>query len=184
VAPPAATTAVPAALVRVRRRCCDNSWAPVAGRARRWNSAAVAASLACLGAIDIAASNRGAQEAATKRSIWDGVYTDLQADRGEREYGRGCEHCHGAGLEGDGAREIPPLVSDPFMRNWNGKNLRELFELLSRSMPADNRGSLSVRTYVDLVAHLLKANEVPGGTSALPDAPAALASIVIERPAR
>ena len=111
------------------------------------------------------------------------MYTDLQANRGEREYGRTCEHCHGPGLEGDGAREIPALVSDPFMRNWNGKNLRELFELLSRSMPADNRGSLSARTYADLIAYLLKANEVPGGTSALPDAPAALESIVIE-PAR
>ena len=153
------------------------------GRVRRWSSAAIVASLAVVGAIHISASSREAQEAAPKRSIRDGVYTDLQANRGEREYGRTCEHCHGPGLEGDGAREIPALVSDPFMRNWNGKNLRELFELLSRSMPADNRGSLSARTYADLIAYLLKANEVPGGTSALPDAPAALESIVIE-PAR
>jgi hypothetical protein len=118
-----------------------------------------------------------AQEA--KRSIWDGVYTDLQANRGEREFGRSCEHCHGQSLEGDAGKEIPALVSDPFMRNWNGKNLKELFDVLSRSMPADNRGALSARTYTDLIAYLLRANDVPGGTSALPDVPAGLEAIVI-----
>ena len=96
--------------------------------------------------------------------------------------GRTCEHCHGAGLEGDTGREIPPLVSDPFMRNWNGKNLKELFETLSRSMPADNRGSLSARTYTDLIAYLLRANEAPAGTSALPDSLAELEAISIEKP--
>jgi hypothetical protein len=67
------------------------------------------------------------------------------------------------------------------MRNWNGKNLKELFDLLSRSMPADNRGSLSARTYTDLIAYLLRANEAPAGASALPDSPAALEAISIEK---
>jgi hypothetical protein len=152
----------------------------VAGRARHCSSVAFAASLALAGAVGIGASSRGAQEPAAKRSIRDGVYTEIQANRGEREYGRTCEHCHGASLEGDGGREIPPLVSDPFMRNWNGKNLKELFDLLSRSMPADDRGSLSARTYTDLIAYLLRANGVPAGASALPDAPAGLEAITID----
>ena len=66
------------------------------------------------------------------------------------------------------------------MRSWRGKNLKELFDLLSRSMPADNRGSLSARTYTDLIAYLLRVNDVPAGTSALPDAPAGLEAISIE----
>ena len=151
----------------------------MAARARRCNKVLVAA--ACVLAAGISASRAEGQEPAAKRSIKDGVYTELQANRGEREYGRTCEHCHGAGLEGDAAKEIPPLVSDPFMRNWNGKSLKELFELLSRSMPADNRGSLSARTYTDLVAYLLRANDAPAGSSALPDSPAALEAISIEK---
>ena len=151
----------------------------MAARAQRCNKVLVAA--ACVLAAGISASLAEGQEPAAKRSIKDGVYTDLQANRGEREYGRTCEHCHGAGLEGDAAKEIPPLVSDPFMRNWNGKSLKELFELLSRSMPADNRGSLSARTYTDLVAYLLRANDAPAGSSALPDSPAALEAISIEK---
>ena len=117
-----------------------------------------------------------------KRSIRDGVYTEVEANRGEREYGRTCEHCHGTGLEGDAAKEIPPLVSDPFMRNWSGRTLKELFDLLSRSMPADRRGSLSARTYTDLVAYLLRANDAPAGSSALPESPAGLEAIAIEKP--
>jgi cytochrome c len=140
-----------------------------------------AALLALAGAAGALASSRDGQDPPARRSIWDGVYTDVQANRGEREYGRTCEHCHGAGLEGDSAREIPPLVSDPFMRTWRGKNLKELFDLLSRSMPADNRGSLSARTYTDLIAYLLRVNDFPSGTTALPEAPAELEAISIEQ---
>jgi cytochrome c len=153
----------------------------VAARAQRFNKLLVAASLTLAGA-GISASNASGQDPAAKRSIKDGVYTEAQANRGEREYGRSCEHCHGAGLEGDAAKEIPPLVSDPFMRHWNGKSVKELFDLLSRSMPADNRGGLSARTYTDLIAYLLRANEAPAGSSALPVSPAALESISIENP--
>ena len=152
----------------------------MAGRAQRFNKVLVAALFALVGAA-VSASSTAGQDTAAKRSIKDGVYTEAQANRGEREYGRTCEHCHGAGLEGDAAKEIPPLVSDPFMRNWNGKNLKELFDLLSRSMPADNRGSLSARTYTDLIAYLLRANEAPAGSSALPDSPAGLEAISIEK---
>ena len=151
-------------------------------RAQRFSKLLVAASLALVGSAGIGASDAVGQEPAAKRSIKDGVYTEMQANRGEREYGRTCEHCHGAGLEGDTGREIPSLVSDPFMRNWNGKNLKELFETLSRSMPADNRGSLSARTYTDLIAYLLRANEAPAGSSALPDSLAELETISIEKP--
>ena len=152
----------------------------MAGRAQRFNKVLVAALFALVGAAGLGGSAAG-QDSAAKRSIKDGVYTEVQANRGEREYGRTCEHCHGAGLEGDAAKEIPPLVSDPFMRNWNGKNLKELFDLLSRSMPADNRGSLSARTYTDLIAYLLRTNDAPAGTSALPDSPAGLEAISIEK---
>ena len=152
----------------------------MAGRAQRFNKVLVAALFALVGAA-VSASSTAGQDTAAKRSIKDGVYTEAQANRGEREYGRTCEHCHGAGLEGDAAKEIPPLVSDPFMRNWYGKSLKELFDLLSRSMPADNRGSLSARTYTDLIAYLLRANEAPAGSSALPDSPAGLEAISIEK---
>jgi mono/diheme cytochrome c family protein len=119
-------------------------------------------------------------QSATARSAWDRVYTDLQADRGEREYGRTCAHCHGLSLEGDGAREIPTLVTDQFLRRWRGKPVQALFDALMRSMPADDRGSLTPRATADMIAYLLRANGAPSGDNPLSSERDALASVVFE----
>jgi hypothetical protein len=122
----------------------------------------------------------GAAQSASPKSTLDGVYSDLQADRGEREYGRACSHCHGLSLEGDGAREIPTLVSDQFIRRWRGKTVQALFDSLMRSMPADDLGSLTPRMTADMIAYLLRANHAPPGDAPLSSEPDALAKIVIE----
>jgi len=97
-----------------------------------------------LGSTDLIAGfecsgNRGPLNQLSGNGKWTGVYTDTQADRGEREYGRTCAHCHGLSLEGDGSREIPALVLDSFMRHWRGRPVQALFDTLMRSMPADDR---------------------------------------------
>jgi hypothetical protein len=121
-----------------------------------------------------------AGQSGAPRTAWDRVYTDVQADRGERAYGQTCSHCHGLSLEGDGAREIPTLVSDPFIRRWRGKSVQALFDSLMRSMPADDRGSLTPRATADMVAYLLRANGAPSGETPLPSERDALAGVVIE----
>ena len=50
---------------------------------------------------------------------WDGVFTDDQASRGEAQYGRMCELCHGADLSGNPVDEIPALAWDAFLTHWN-----------------------------------------------------------------
>ena len=125
-----------------------------------------------------------AQDKTTAKSAWTGVYTDAQADRGEREYGRTCAHCHGLSLEGDGSREIPALVLDSFMRHWRGRPVQALFDTLMRSMPADDRGSMTPRMTADMIAYLLRANGAPAGDSQLPSEREALAALVFdEKPA-
>jgi mono/diheme cytochrome c family protein len=114
------------------------------------------------------------------QSAWSGVYSDVQADRGERAYGQACSHCHGLSLEGDGAREIPTLVSDHFQRRWRGKTVQVLFDSLMRSMPADDQGSLTPAGAADLIAYLLRANGARAGDTALPSDRSALAGIVID----
>jgi alcohol dehydrogenase (cytochrome c) len=134
-----------------------------------------------VGAASIAGAQAPAAPVTATRYAWDGVFTDGQADRGEREYGRTCSHCHGLSLEGDGAREIPTLVSDPFMRHWRGRTVQALFETLQRSMPADDRGTLSARTTADLIAYLLRANGAPAGETPLPSERDAMAVLVIDK---
>jgi len=122
-----------------------------------------------------------AQAPVTKQSVWDGVYTDAQATRGERTYTRSCEQCHGADLTGDPVMEIPALSDEAFMMSWGGKTVKQLFEHVQRSMPKDKPGSLGAGAYIDVVAFLLQANKFPSGSRELPRAPGQLEAITIER---
>jgi cytochrome c len=134
-----------------------------------------------IGVLAIAAAVLAAFAQNTKQSVWDGVYTDTQATRGERTYGRSCEQCHGPDLAGDPVMEIPALSSESFMTSWNGKSVKELFETVKRSMPKDKTGSLGTGAYIDVVAFLLQANKFPSGSRELPRAEEQLGSITIER---
>ena len=53
------------------------------------------------------------------------------------------------------------------MRRWRGRNVQALFDTLMRSMPADDRGSMTPRTTADMVAYLLRANGAPAGETPL-----------------
>ncbi len=130
-----------------------------------------------------AAQSAQSSDVTAPRSVWDGVYTEQQASRGERDYGRTCAKCHGLSLEGDAASEVPALNADVFMRRWSGRTARGLFDVLARSMPADAPGTLNPQRSAELVAYLLRANNVPSGEQPLPLEPDGLAAITIERSA-
>ena len=98
-------------------------------------------------------------------SVWNGVYTEEQAKRGELAYRQSCANCHGPELEG--ADMTPPLTGGNFMANWNDLTLGDLFERIRATMPLDKPGTLSRQQNADLVAFVLKANLWPAGTTEL-----------------
>jgi S-disulfanyl-L-cysteine oxidoreductase SoxD len=103
-----------------------------------------------------------AQEA---RSLWDGVYTQEQAKRGEAAYGEQCARCHGADLmSGD---SVPPLAGTDFLSTWNEKTVGDLFDRIRTSMPADKPGTLNRQQASDIVAYLLSENKFPSGKAEL-----------------
>ena len=121
-----------------------------------------------IAAITVSAAVITAQSA---RSVWDGVYTSEQAQRGEALYSRQCARCHGAQLTGGEA--APPLAGGDFLSNWNGLTVGDLFERIRVSMPQDSPAHLSRQAYIDVVAYILKANKFPAGSNDLvPDLPA------------
>jgi mono/diheme cytochrome c family protein len=99
------------------------------------------------------------------QSVWDGVFTDEQAKRGEPLYGKYCTSCHGSTLEG--AEMAPPLAGSAFSANWDGLTLGDLFERMRVSMPQDNPGSLSRQQYVDVLTYILSYNKFPAGKTEL-----------------
>ena len=116
--------------------------------------------------------------AQSSRSVRDGVYTVQQARRGAARSGL-CAPCHGADLEGDTA---PPLTGAVFTEKWNGKTVGELFEIISKDMPNDDPGSLSLRQSADYLAYILLANELPAGKAELPTETEILSQIRFEAP--
>jgi mono/diheme cytochrome c family protein len=111
-------------------------------------------------------------------SVWDGVYTPGQADRGKALYVQHCASCHGAKLDGSGT--APPLAGTDFKGNWNGQTADDLFEKIQTSMPADQPGSLSREQNADILAFLFTSNAFPAGSKDLPSDAAALAKIRFE----
>ncbi len=99
------------------------------------------------------------------RSVWDGVYTEEQAQRGEPLYRANCASCHGDTLKGSG--ETPALSGGPFMANWNGLTLGDLFERIRRTMPQDKPGRLNRQYKADILAYVLKVNKFPTGKTEL-----------------
>jgi mono/diheme cytochrome c family protein len=112
---------------------------------------------------------------AQQKTVWDGVYTEEQAKRGQAAYEQECASCHQADFAGDGF--APGLAGPEFAAAWDGLPVSDLFERIRQSMPPSNPGAVTPAAKVDIVAHLLKGNRMPAGTTELPKEPEALKQI-------
>jgi S-disulfanyl-L-cysteine oxidoreductase SoxD len=99
------------------------------------------------------------------RSVWDGVYTDDQAKRGEPVYHKECAPCHGDSLAG--GESAPPLSGGAFLANWNGLTLADLFDRIRKTMPQNAPGKLTKQQNADVLAYALSVNKFPAGKSEL-----------------
>jgi mono/diheme cytochrome c family protein len=109
------------------------------------------------------------------------VYTADQAKRGATLYGEQCASCHGEKMEGV-ADLFPALTGDPFVKNWTGKSVGELYEKIATTMPALDPGSLKPDQVADIVAHILNSSKYPAGTTALAASADSLKTIKIDAP--
>jgi cytochrome c len=105
------------------------------------------------------------QDASAKITVWDKVYTEGQAKRGETAYMTACSSCHAEDLTGSDL--TPPLKGADFAFRWNGKSVGDFFARMSAVMPEDDPGGLPRQTYLDLTAFMLKANNYPAGDKEL-----------------
>jgi mono/diheme cytochrome c family protein len=104
--------------------------------------------------------------AAGAKTIWDGVFTQAQAERGRDVYRKSCASCHKPDLLGESA--APPLAGPEFAQRWTGQSVDDLLTTIRRSMPQEAPDSLGTAAYADLVSFLLSVNGSPAGQSELP----------------
>jgi len=119
-----------------------------------------------------------ALQAQATKSVWDGVYTQAQADRGKTAYADQCASCHGADLTG--GEMAPPLAGGEFMQGWDGLTVGDLFERVRVSMPQNAPGSLTPQQNADILSFVLASNKFPTGTSELASDTASLKQVKFE----
>jgi quinoprotein glucose dehydrogenase len=112
------------------------------------------------------------------RSVWEGVFSPDQADRGKASYVQRCGACHGATLAGTG--EAPGLTGGEFVSHYDQLTVGDLFERVRTTMPNNAPGTLSRDEYADVVAFLLQANGFPAGAKPLDRRTEVLATIGIQ----
>jgi mono/diheme cytochrome c family protein len=93
---------------------------------------------------------------ATEDVATPAIYTEAQAKRGEAIF-RACAGCH------DGTGFGPALQGDPFWTAWGGRAARPLYSAIISTMPPSDPGSLSEKSVLDIVAHILHMNGLPPG---------------------
>ena len=120
-------------------------------------------------------SGRAGVAAQAQKSVWDGVYTEEQAKRGEEAFTKECSSCHGNDLAGDGF--APSLAGPEFASAWDGLSVGDLLERIRVSMPPTDPGIVPVPGKVDIIAFLLKSNKFPAGKEELAKEPEALKQI-------
>jgi len=112
-----------------------------------------------------------------RRSVWTGVYTDGQAEKGKVEYQRTCVRCHAANLDGvqdaNLLGDFAPRFSlrgNDFMERWREDTAYSLFNYIKTGMPPRTEPKsasvpeFSDETSIDLVAYIFQGNGFPSGS--------------------
>lgn len=135
------------------------------------------APLALAAATAVALPSIALSQGAAGRSVWSGVYSKAQADRGTAAYAQHCASCHGDSLAG--GDQAPSLAGGAFLANWNGQDAGALFTRIKTTMPMDNPGSLGGATVSAIEAMILARNGFPAGQADLPADAAGQSTITV-----
>lgn len=134
--------------------------------------------LAASMSYSVVRAEQAAAPAGEAKSIWDGVFTAAQAERGAAAYTATCSECHGGDLMGDGF--APALSGADFQGNWNDLSVGDFFERIRISMPPSGPTSVTPEQKADIVAHIFNQNKYPAGTTELEPKTEVLKMIKIE----
>ena len=122
-----------------------------------------------------------------KVSVWTGVYTEQQNQRGAELHSAACAQCHGLRLNGAAQPDQPPspaIARAAFLRKWSGQSVAALFGYIRYKMPPDAPNTMTDQQTADAIAHILAMSSIPPGASELPADAKRLENIVIEEKAR
>jgi ankyrin repeat protein len=101
-----------------------------------------------------------------RATIWDGVFTEAQATRGQDAYLKACAKCHADDLLG--STNAPSLVGDAFFGRFNRTSADDVIDVIRRTMPQEAPDTLGMPAYADIASYIFKANGGAAGQTELP----------------
>ena len=100
-----------------------------------------------------------------RKTTFDGVFTEAQAERGKQNFLTGrCGGCHKLDLTGDRG---PTLKGDDFLAHWDNGSVATLFDKIRETMPPNSPNESTDDAKIDIVAYLLQQNGFPAGKTEL-----------------
>ncbi len=109
----------------------------------------------------------------------DGVYTEVQAQRGNDLYQNSCASCHGGALQGE--EENPPLSGKHFFSRFGGMPVSALYGFINTQMPLGQAGALGAQGNADVTAYILQVNKFLAGQAELPANLSTLRTIIVNK---
>jgi cytochrome c len=126
------------------------------------------------------------------KTIWSGIYSQAQAQRGEQAYKVQCAYCHQPDLSGgffDNGTGRAPALAGPkafdssFLDRWRDQTVGDFIATIAATMPQTKPASLPVQTYIDIATFVMSKNGIPAGTADLPaDVPALQEIAIVPKP--
>ena len=108
---------------------------------------------------------QGSAPTTAGRTIWDGIYTQAQSERGRTTFVASCGRCHNDELAG--SERGPALRGDGFWQRWDNDSFDKLFTKVRDTMPQQAVESLSDDKKADALAYVLAKNGAPAGPKEL-----------------
>lgn len=106
-----------------------------------------------------------------ERTVWDGVYSVAQAERGRAAFESECTRCH----------DVGDFVGEDYLATWRGQTLKDFYLYISSGMPPDLHEEIAdFEVYADMLAYVLRSNDFPTGEADLSANLDRLERIIIE----
>ncbi len=112
-------------------------------------------------------------------TIWRGVYSKEEADRGKQTAAKLCGACHGPELRG--MPRAPALTGPRFFDRWHDLRLIDLIAWIQSAMPGDHGFFVPAKETREIVGYVLRESGVPAGAEPISNDVNVLNQILITR---
>jgi mono/diheme cytochrome c family protein len=113
------------------------------------------------------------------KTIWDGIFTAAQTERGKAAFEMSCARCHNLALIG--SERGPAIKGSAFLSHWDKGALSDLFIKIRDTMPEGGSGTVRDEQKIDILSYILLQNGFPPGPNELSLNLSALADIAVRR---